>query len=193
LIFNLCTDVSIYISLTARSQDWIGSHLWVYSSRPMLARDSGCRPSSCHSYARTGRTAVALSRPSWQVLGQHAVPGRRTGWLRTLLWTNRPTASKHRHEKPKHTKRVVSGKWQVASGKWLGVRCAWWLVNRKMNLPVWVYVYDSICWLSVSVTPSVYGLIRPEWTGPKQSRPVESRSRKIKDWSDPGPKITRTG
>jgi len=88
---------------------------------------------------------------------------------------------------------VASGKWQVASGEGWGVICALWLVNDKMSLHEWVYVYESICWLSVSVTLSVFGPIRPEWTGPKQSRPVQSRSRKIGDWSDPGPKISWTG
>ncbi|KAF8533136.1 hypothetical protein BDD12DRAFT_810423 [Trichophaea hybrida] len=47
--------------------------------------------------------------------------------------------------------------------------------------------------LQTSITPSVFGPIRPEWTGPKQSRPVQSRSQKIGDWSDPGPKISWTG
>jgi len=45
----------------------------------------------------------------------------------------------------------------------------------------------------MEVTAGVFGPIRPESTGPKQSRPVQSRSRKIGDWSEPGPKISRTG
>ena len=56
-----------------------------------------------------------------------------------------------------------------------------------------MYEYMCMSLFVDSVTPSVFGPIRPEWTGPKQSSPVQSRSRKIGDWSDPGPKITRTG
>jgi len=57
----------------------------------------------------------------------------------------------------------------VASGKWWGVRSALWLVNGKMSLHVWVYVYQSSCWLNVSVTPSVLGPIQP--SGPVESSP----------------------
>jgi hypothetical protein len=53
-------DVSIYISLTARSQDRIGLHLRIYSSRPMSAGDGGCQPGTVKvpSPAGTGRPAV---------------------------------------------------------------------------------------------------------------------------------------
>jgi len=113
----------------------------------MSASDGVCWPSSRHSDGRTGQTAVAPSHQSWQDLGGHAVPGRRTGRLRTLLWTYPPTASKHHHEKPNDTKRVVSGKWQVASGKWQVVRgkmcmvtCEWQDESTCMSICVWVYV-----------------------------------------------------
>jgi len=74
---------------------------------------------------------------------------------------------------------VVSGEWWVVRGEMCMVTCEW--------------QDESICWLGISVTPSVFGLIVPDSTGPKQSRPVQSRSRKIGDWSDPGPNISWTG
>jgi len=52
---------------------------------------------------------------------------------------------------------------------------------------------ESICWLGRSVTPNVFGPIRPIWTGPKQSRPAQSGSGTTGDSSDPHPKISWTG
>jgi len=57
---------------------------------------------------------------------------------------NQPaTASKLHHEKPNHTKRVVSGKWQVANGKWQVVRgemcivtCEWQDESTCMSMCV---------------------------------------------------------
>jgi len=86
-----------------------------------------------------------------------------------------------------------SGDWWVAHSRWWGVRRAWRLANGKMSLHVWFYVYESVCWPSISVTPSIFGPIRPNWTGPKRFRPVQSRSRKIGDRSEPGLKISRNG
>jgi len=140
-----------------------GRRGWWGQARPM-----GAVSHQPHARARQHRT---LGKPLGQIPSQHQMSGE---WMPNEWW-------------------VESGKWQVASGKWWGVRFALWLVNGKMNLHVWVYVYETTCWLSVSVTPSVFGPIRPEWTGQKQSRPVQSRSRKIGDWSDPGPNISWTG
>jgi hypothetical protein len=55
-------DVSIYISLTARSQDRIGLLLRIYGSRPMSAGDGGYRPGTVKipSPADTGRPDVIL-------------------------------------------------------------------------------------------------------------------------------------
>jgi len=80
--------------------------------------------------------------------------------------------------------RMASGEWWVGSGKWWVVRCAWRLANDK-----WAIIYESICWLSMKVTPGIFEPIRPEWTGPKQSMLVQSMSRKIGDWSEPGQKF----
>jgi hypothetical protein len=76
-------DISIYISLTVRSQDQIGLHLRIYSSRPMSVGDGGCRLGTVKvpSPADTGCAAVIL------MFGRHAVSGRWTGRLRTLLAT----------------------------------------------------------------------------------------------------------
>ena len=61
-----------------------------------------------------------------------------------------------------------------------------------MSQHVWVYVYECICWLSVSVAPSVLGPIRPKWTGPKRSRPFPTRPRKFGDRFDPSTKFSLT-
>jgi len=85
------------ISLTARSQGYFRCHLNSYCNRLMSARDGGWlpgtakspsptspRPSGRHCGVRTGRTALAPSRPSWRNLGRPTVPGRPTGWLTSL-------------------------------------------------------------------------------------------------------------
>jgi len=86
-----------FISLAVCSQGYFWSHLYSYCNRPMSAGDGGWlpwmamspspaspRPSCRHCGARTGRTALALSRPSWGHLGRPTVPGRPTGRLTSL-------------------------------------------------------------------------------------------------------------
>jgi len=60
---------------------------------------------------------------------------------------NQPTtAGKHHHEKPNHTKPLVSGKWQVASGKGGNVHCDLWMARGVyMNEYMWMSLFvDSV-------------------------------------------------
>jgi hypothetical protein len=80
---------------------------------------------------------------------------------------------------------AVTGEWQVAGG-------VGWEVHGDLQMARWVYMYESICWQSISVTPRVFWPILAEWAGPNQSRPVQLGSRNIGDWYERGRNISKT-
>ena len=80
---SLLYDSQFNISIRTRLISTRG--LWMTAGDGTLTVPGRHRPSNRHSYARTGRTVMEASRPSWQDFGRHAVPGRRTGRLRTLF------------------------------------------------------------------------------------------------------------
>ena len=109
------------------------------SSAIQLARLEGEGIRACHTLARVNSVWIPNNN-NWDTMSLHS---NNPLWALTM---NQPaTASKHHHEKPNHTTRLVGGKWAVASGKWQVASGEGWDVYCDLWMARWVYMYENMC------------------------------------------------